>query len=80
MTIASFDKRFPLLNEIANQVTELGFEFQFICISKNISYKLLKYRLNCFKNKQKSNINSKIQFQSTKIPLHQLKNITTILK
>lgn len=69
VTISSFDKRFPLFNAIANQLQEKKCDFKFILISRNISYKVLK-----FKFKNKIEFNKLINFQSKKIGIQKLIN------
>jgi hypothetical protein len=70
VTVSSFDKRFPLFNKIANQLAEKQINFKLIFISKNIWYKLYKY-----KQKHKDSINSEIKFQSNKIDLQQVNQL-----
>ena len=72
VTITSFDKRFPLLNKIANHLSSYNYTFQFITISKNIKFKLLKFRWNNFNSEK---LNPNIIFQSKKIPLAELKKL-----
>ena len=75
INISSFDKRFPLINKIANQLGDQKVNFKFVMISKNINYKILKFK----KNKNDDNnpqiaINKNIRFQSNLIPLNELIN------
>lgn len=70
MTVSSFDKRFPLFNKIANQLSEFKFSFEFIFVSKNILYKVLKYKLIT-----NDKINGKIKFQSKKVSLEEVKSL-----
>jgi hypothetical protein len=72
ISIASFDKRFNLFNKIANQLSEMNYNFLFIFVSRNINYKLLKHKLNNF-NKKQDALNKSIYFQSKKIPLSDIK-------
>jgi len=74
LSIASFDKRFNLFNKIANQLSEMNYNFLFICVSRNINYKLLKYKWNNFiKNDKLDALNKSINFQSKKILLSDVK-------
>ena len=75
INIGSFDKRFPLFNKIANQLSKQKVSFKFVMISKNIKYKILKFKNNNRKNNiQDVEINKNIQFQSSRIPLNELIN------
>ena len=70
ITISSFDKRFESIYEIAHQLKNYKIKFQFILIGKNISYKVLKFRINYWiKHKKRIIIENDIKFQSKKIGL-----------
>lgn len=50
VTVASFDKRFPVFNKIAHALVEEGIKIKFIFVSRNIVYKKFKYNLKIFLN------------------------------
>lgn len=64
-TVSSFDKRFYLFNKIADKLTEMNQRFDFVFVSRNIWFKILKYN-----NKHKEKINKNIKFQSKKVLLN----------
>ena len=75
INIGSFDKRFSLFNKIANQLSQQKVSFKFVMISKNIQFKILKFKNYNRKNNIKDvEINKNIQFQSSRIPLNELIN------
>lgn len=69
-TVSSFDKRFPLFNAVANQLSEQNISFNFIFVSRNIIYKLLKY-----KQKNNDKVNATLKFQSTKVSLEKTNDL-----
>lgn len=50
LTISSFDKRFTLFNNIGYILSNKGFKINFIFVSRNITYKKIKYNLKVFLN------------------------------
>jgi len=69
-TVSSFDKRFPLFNALANQLSEQNISFNFIFVSRNIIYKLLKY-----KQKNNDKVNATLKFRSTKVSLEKTNDL-----
>ena len=73
LNISSFDKRFEKMNNLAYKLNDLGINFKFVFVGKNINFKVLKYKIKGFLKKFRfSKINSKIQFSSKKLSLENL--------
>jgi hypothetical protein len=73
VNISSFDKRFENMNNIANKLDDLGIDFKFVFVGRNIHFKVLKYNIKGYLSKFKiTSINPKIQFRTKKISLENL--------
>ena len=70
VTVSSFDKRFSVFNKIAYQLQNKKIPFEFIFVSRNITFKTIKYNFKiAFGILEGKKINSKIHFQSKKISI-----------